>query len=1009
MKIKPLIPAQALLVGLAMVSLTGSVAAATFQSVSVRDPGQTAPAGGSGDSWTPILTPDGRYVLFSSLANNLVLNATSNALPVSLAPHLNVFLRDRTSSRTTLVSANLAGTGGGNGDSLPTAISDDGRFVLFESGASDLVSGDTNGVTDVFLRDMISNVTYLVSVSTNGGFANGVCRGSTMTPDGSLVAFVSAANNLVHGDTNGVPDVFVRDMLEGTTILVSAGARASNSYALTASEAPDITLDGRFVLFYTTATNLVAGGPNGGADIYLRDLWAGTTRWVSSSARAVLGNSFAVSFNYSAAEKAAFIAYEACTNFPSAMPFGRGVILRFNLYTGLTDIIHTNAYVPPSNPEEIHTLEITSDGRFITFVANTNGAPGTTCILRWDAESGLTTLVSADLAGHASTNAVSDSPTIDPTGRFVAFLSRATNLVANPLQGDYHLYLRDIQSGTTTLLDADTNGVGSGVSPATAPRLSADASVVAFESPDAGLVANDRNRDYDVFVRNLAAGTNELISARDPVLPSLTPNGPNAISPYSVSADGRLVAFTSEADNLAPNCTNGFRNVFVRDMFASTTILASVATNGGPADGICSEPAISGNGRYVVFTSAADNLAPGDTNRASDVFVRDLQAGTTTLVSVNTNGTGAGNALSETPIVGSDGRLILFRSRASNLAPGSFTATENLFVRDTQVPTTYALTFAGLSSASMTPDGTLVAYADNAAASAGKIYIWDTQAATRIETNTLPAALSSLPMSIAPNGTKVASLAGTSGIYVVDRVAQTNGLIATGYSMGSRVGLRFSADARFLTYAAAPSATSSNQVYLHDFTTQSNLLVSAVFGMATGGNAASDWPEINADGRFIAYRSFATNLLAIPTSNSVPNLYLYNRVSGISTLLSASTLTGGPGDNRSLSPVFSGDGHMLLIQSWASDLAPGDFNHWDDIFAQAFFYATISPGKPPGVGPIVTWPARPGETYEVQFKDHLEDSFWRPVKGSVLINGSQASLIDDTPTAGTRFYRVVAH
>src|SRR6516225_10085478 len=162
MKAKPLFLRQASLAGLIMLSLVGSVAAAPFQLVSIRDQGQTAPAGGSGDSWTPILTPDERYVLFASFANNLVLSAANNALPVSLAPHLNVFLRDRTSVRTTLVSANLAGTGGGNGDSLPTAISDDGRFVLFESGASDLVSGDTNGVTDVFLRDMISNVTYLV-------------------------------------------------------------------------------------------------------------------------------------------------------------------------------------------------------------------------------------------------------------------------------------------------------------------------------------------------------------------------------------------------------------------------------------------------------------------------------------------------------------------------------------------------------------------------------------------------------------------------------------------------------------------------------------------------------------------------------------------------------------------------------------------------------------------------------------------------------------------------------
>lgn len=1006
MKTKPLFLRERFLIGLAIVSLAGSVIAAPFQSVSVRDPSQTAPAGGSGDSWTPILTPDGRYVLFSSLANNLALNATSNALPVSLAPHLNVFLRDRTSGQTTLVSPNLAGTGGGNGDSLPTAISDDGRFALFESSAGDLVSGDTNGVTDVFLRDVVSNVTYLVSVATNGGFANGVCRGSTMTPDGSLIAFVSAANNLVPGDTNGIPDVFVRDMQNGTTTLVSAGARAFNPFALTGSEAPDLTTDGRFVVFYTTATNLVAGGPSGGGDIYLRDLWAGTTTWVSSSARSVLGSSNAVSFNISAGEKAAFIAYEACTNFPSSMPHGRGVILRFNLYNGLTDIIHTNAYVPPSNPEEIRTLDMTPDGRFVTFVANTNGAPGTTCILRWDADSGLTTLVSPDLAGNTSTNAISDSPTIDPTGRFVAFLSSATNRVANLLHGDYHLYLRDIQAGTTTLLDVDTNGFGSGVSPATAPRLSADASVVAFESPDAGLVPNDRNHDYDVFVRNLSANSNELISAHDPALPSLTPNGPNAISPNSVSADGRLVAFTSEADNLMPNFTNGFRNVFVRDLISGTTVLASVATNGGPADGICSEPAISGNGRYVVFTSAADNLVPGDTNRASDVFVRDLQAGTTTLVSVNTNGSASGNGLSEAPVISSDGTFVLFQSRASNIAPGSSPA-ESLFIRNTQTQVTYVLTLNfGVLSASMTPDGRLVAFTDTGSPNTGKFYVWDSQADARIETNFVALGLGWI--SLSPDGNKVACVS-SAGFTLVDRAARTQRIFAPLYTIGSRVGLRFSADSRFLAYVTSSALAGTNQVYVYDALTQSNLLVSTAFGTPTAGNAHSDWPDISADGRFIVYRSLATNLLPTPTSNTVPNLYLYDRIAGTSTLLSADRLNGGPADNRSLSPVFSADGHTLLFQSWASDLVPGDFNHWDDIFAQALFYATISAGKTPDFGPIISWAARPGETYEVQFKEHLDDPIWQPITGSILVNGSQASLVDETLTAGTRFYRVVAH
>ncbi len=128
-------------------------------------------------------------------------------------------------ARLSLVSVNSTGTGGGNGDSLPVDLSTNGRYAVFESSASDLVPGDTNGATDVFVRDLAAGATLLVSVSTNGGVGNGASRTSAMTPDGRYVAFVSAASNLVAGDTNGIPDVFVRDLQTGVTTLASIGRK----------------------------------------------------------------------------------------------------------------------------------------------------------------------------------------------------------------------------------------------------------------------------------------------------------------------------------------------------------------------------------------------------------------------------------------------------------------------------------------------------------------------------------------------------------------------------------------------------------------------------------------------------------------------------------------------------------------------------------------------------------------------------------------------------------------
>lgn len=983
--------------------------AAPFRPVSLREPAQVAPVGGSGDSWAPVITPDGRYVLFASLANNLVSTSSGNGLPGTLAPRLNVFLRDRTNGTTFLVSVSIAGDGGGNGDSLPTGISSNGRFALFESSANNLVPGDTNGVVDVFVRDVVSNVTILVSVSTNGGFANGVSRGSTITPDGRYVAFVSAANNLAPGDTNGVPDVFVRDLQDKVTTLVSVGVPNANPYSLVSSESPDITDDGRYVAFYTLGTNVGLGSIRMG-EIYMRDVVAGTTTWVSGSARALLGLSNVFCFNHVLAQKGEYVAFEACSNPPPASAYAHGAIMRYNAGTGLTDLIHTNAYVSQDNAQDISTLDMTPDGRFVVFVANTNGVPGTTCVLMWDGQTGLTTLVSADLSGRASTNATCDSPSLDTSGRFVAFLSSATNLVTNSVSPGYHLYVRDVQAGMTTLVDADTNGIGTAVSPSTVPRLNGDATIVAFESPDASLVANDRNRDYDVFAHDLTGGLNDLVSAHDPALPSATPNGASAITPSSVSADGRFVAFTSEADNLVPSGGNGFRNVFVRDLFLGSTLLASVATNGSAADGICSEPALSVDGRYLAFTSGADNLVPNDFNRVQDVFLRDLQSGTTALVSVNPSGNGPGNAPSEFPSISADGRFVLFWSKATNLTAAMLpVGTENLFLRDMQALTTYALTRGGVSSASMTRDGRLVAYTDTAAATAGNIYNWDSQAGARIDTNSLGLAIGAL--SLSPDGSKIVCFAGASppGLYVLDRIARTHALLSSGYPIGGRLGLRFSSNGRWLVFAAAPVLAGTNQVYLYDFQTQSKRLVSAAFGSpSVGANGVSDWPDISADGRFVAYRSFASNLLPSPVSNGAPNLHVYDRLSDTSSLLSASRLTGGVGDNRSLAPAFSADGRTLVFQSWASDLLPLDFNHWDDVFALAFLYVSIVPGSGPGQGPTLTWPARPGENYQVQYKNSLADPVWQPVAGAITIDGNQAHLTDTGSTAGERFYRVVA-
>src|SRR5690242_7716557 len=172
--------------------------------LSSRDPGQPAPAGGSGDSVMAVISPDGRFVLFASSADNLVTAAATNAFAATFPARLNVYLRDRLAGTTVPVSVDAAGTGLGNGNSLPAMISTNGRYALFESQSSNLVPGATNRSGDVFLRDLLAGTTVLVSANTNGLSPNGPSRSPVMTPDARVVVFVSEASDLVAGDTNGI-------------------------------------------------------------------------------------------------------------------------------------------------------------------------------------------------------------------------------------------------------------------------------------------------------------------------------------------------------------------------------------------------------------------------------------------------------------------------------------------------------------------------------------------------------------------------------------------------------------------------------------------------------------------------------------------------------------------------------------------------------------------------------------------------------------------------------------
>jgi hypothetical protein len=220
----------------------------------------------------------------------------------------------------------------------------------------------------------------------------------------------------------------------------------------------------------------------------------------------------------------------------------------------------------------------------------------------------------------------------------------------------------------------------------------------------------------------------------------------------------------------------------------------------------------------------------------------------------------------------------------------------------------------------------------------------------------------------------------------------------------------------FETSAAldARDTNGAKDVYLYNVLAKTNFLISQNLNGTGAGDGASDSPVISPDGRFVAYRSAADNLVP-GDSNGVPDVFIYDRTSGATTLLTASQFGNRSGDNRSLLPFFSGDGQTLVFESAASDLVTNDWNRASDLFAFNLFaagmiptfYVQVSPGASPNQNPTLIWPVQAGKTYQVQFKNNLTDPAWQTLPGDVTILGSTAYFTDSTPVTGQRFYQVV--
>jgi hypothetical protein len=303
---------------------------------------------------------------------------------------------------------------------------------------------------------------------------------------------------------------------------------------------------------------------------------------------------------------------------------------------------------------------------------------------------GDTTRVSVSSSGDQA-NGWSRVGTISSDGRYVAFGSDASNLVSGDTNGTGDIFVHDRQTGTTTRISVDSDGLEANGGSAT-PDISNDGRYVAFYSDASNLVADDTNGIGDIFVRDRQSGSTVRVSVDSS---GAEANGENSEYDVSISGDGRYIAFRSEASNLVASDTNGVGDVFVHDRQTGETIRASVDSSGTEANAGSNSPNLSSDGRFVVFSSGATNLISGDTNGRADVFVHDRQSGSTTRVSVNSSGVqadGGGN----TPDISGDGRYVVFRSKSDNLAPGAEEYEELVYLHDRQTgQTTLASVYTG--------------------------------------------------------------------------------------------------------------------------------------------------------------------------------------------------------------------------------------------------------------------------------------------------------------------------
>jgi|GEM_PF-1268076 len=811
-----------------------------------------------------------------------------------------------------------------SGGSYQPVLSVDGRFVAFVSQANNLVTNDNLApYLDVFLRDRVAGSIVLVSVSGSGGAGGGDDNsvGPSVSADGRFVAFQSVAGNLAPNDTNRLNDVFLRDVVDGQTLLVSRELSGGTS-ANRASTSPMLSTNGRWLVFESTAASLVANDTNGASDVFLFDRESGTNSLVSLNA-AGNGSRAGASLSPVLTPDGSRVAYE---NFSSnTTPAVSHVFVR-DVQAGTTTWASSNA--PAELPGYLGALNpvLSADGSAVFFHAFNATM---TNLYRFDFTSGTQALVS--LSTQAGSVA---APSAD--GRFVAY--EATNVV----------FVWDAQSDASTPVSVDLEGAPAPSSAGPArPAISADGAKVCFLSNAGGLTAEPTNGLAQLYLRDLVAGSTLLVSKDT--------NGAasgelSAIMP-SMSANGNVVAFESTSSTMVADDFNLAPDVFVRDVAAGATALMSgrdgaLPSATGAALATLYPNAISANGRYVAYGSLDNGLLPGDTNGVQDIFVRDLMNGTVEPASVSSNGAFTNTFHSLNCVLSANGRHVAYVVNKQGSFPSYNTA---VYWRDMAAGETRALSeppgipqFTLSGAPTISADGRWVAFQTTVPAhffepaisdgnGANDIILRDVPAGTNfvISRNSVNPASTDSGASTAPmlsrDGRWLAYLNNSPGsspgylLYVRDLRSNVTTLVNQALPAPGSLP-RFESDAAFSGDSRYLAATYREPIGGVSKIFVYDLLVRT--GTVTCVGCSN--PSLSADGRYVVA------VVALPQSNIV----LYDRYTGATNLISVSSDGFSAGNSPSYSSVISGDARFILFVSRASNLDPADTSRQPNLYVR---------------------------------------------------------------------------